>query len=715
MCHISRSLAALAIAVLPAASLVVAVAGHQQPAFRATTRIVEVDAVVTGSDGRFIDDLTLADFEVTEDGRPQAIETLLLVAEGATTRPSRVFEGGPARVEPGPRVFVLVFDLEHLSPGSLKLLQPAAERFLDSGFRPGDVGGVVVEGAMAGGRLTSDREQLRRAIRAIKPRGDGRLRTLELREWPRLLNEFEAIRIVTNDTEVIRAAVLRACMDEPGLCDKGADPEPNVREKAARIVSAVRASAGRTLSTLGSLVTGLAAIEGAKTVVLLSEGFGTDETVAALERVIGLASRANARIYFVDGKGLNRTSGPGDITGPAVPDDPRPSPTAFPVAEDGPSGLASATGGFVVRNTNDFGSAFGQIGRDAGSYYVLGYRPLNEQFDGRYRRIQVSVKRKGLTVRARRGYLATPDAPVLARLTSGPAPGATGARSSGEAAALLELPPPLPGITDDLLRVGVAAGDLAAATPGATVPATAAAGAGREIRLRPDLGSRLAELGAEAASPTAETSPAPPDVLREARLGWERYEQGDVEGARERLSAAAASPAAPVWVHYTLGHAMLASWRPADAVISWELVRSRAPGFQPVYFDLADAYLQQNDLSKAVAVLRSAEDRWPIDVEVLNALGVVLARRGALDEAIHSFTRAAAVSPDDALAWYNLGRTYELRFHQSRRYASSSQTWVMNEDDRARAIANYERYLVKGGPFTSQAREALLRLGWKPK
>ncbi len=43
---------------------------------------------------------------------------------------------------------------------------------------------------------------------------------------------------------------------------------------------------------------------------------------------------------------------------------------------------------------------------DSRSYYVLGYRPSNSVADGTFRSITVKVKRPGIDVRARKGYVA---------------------------------------------------------------------------------------------------------------------------------------------------------------------------------------------------------------------------------------------------------------------------------------------------------------------
>ncbi len=146
----------------------------QQPTYRAGTTLVEVDAIVTDRDGRFVADLTPADFEVLEDGKPQQVETLYVVVNGharALPTPSAA-AAGPALAGSAPdtgRVFVLFFDLGHMWPNAVQRAQAAARGFLEQNFRPGDFGGVVGPAGMANNRLTSSREELLAAVDAISP------------------------------------------------------------------------------------------------------------------------------------------------------------------------------------------------------------------------------------------------------------------------------------------------------------------------------------------------------------------------------------------------------------------------------------------------------------------------------------------------------------------------------------------------------------------
>ena len=50
--------------------------------------------------------------------------------------------------------------------------------------------------------------------------------------------------------------------------------------------------------------------------------------------------------------------------------------------------------------------AFDEIAAELRSQYSLGYTPTNRAHDGKFRKIEIKVKRPGLRVQARRGYYA---------------------------------------------------------------------------------------------------------------------------------------------------------------------------------------------------------------------------------------------------------------------------------------------------------------------
>jgi Ca-activated chloride channel family protein len=89
----------------------------QEPVFRAAARTVAVYATVTDENARLIPDLTRDDFEIYDNGRPQAIT---------------LFESGVQ-----PITVVLMLDRSGSMVGNFKLVRAAAEQFV-SQLGPGD-------------------------------------------------------------------------------------------------------------------------------------------------------------------------------------------------------------------------------------------------------------------------------------------------------------------------------------------------------------------------------------------------------------------------------------------------------------------------------------------------------------------------------------------------------------------------------------------------
>jgi hypothetical protein len=80
---------------------------------------------------------------------------------------------------------------------------------------------------------------------------------------------------------------------------------------------------------------------------------------------------------------------------------------------------------------------------DNSSYYVLGYYPRNDKRDGRFRRIEVKVRREGVEVRTRKGY----TAPRGKAPTPTPTAGSPTDKTSPEVRQALDSPLPLPALT----------------------------------------------------------------------------------------------------------------------------------------------------------------------------------------------------------------------------------------------------------------------------
>jgi VWFA-related protein len=125
------------------------------------------------------------------------------------------------------------------------------------------------------------------------------------------------------------------------------------------------------------------------------------------KRTMGIAQRGNVNIYTADPGGLDgvrfymllRNRRTESFIIERIED----SANRF---RDFLKAIADQTGGHAFINTNEFTSRIEQMFRETGSFYLLGYRPQDQRTDGRFRRLQVQVNRRDVTVRARSGYYA---------------------------------------------------------------------------------------------------------------------------------------------------------------------------------------------------------------------------------------------------------------------------------------------------------------------
>ena len=373
-----------------------------QPTFRAQVDAIELDAFVTDAQGNPVIDLTADDFEILEGGRPQTIVTFSLVNIPIERSTQPLYS--PTAIEPdvftnrGPEGRLYVIALDEVAPDLALRARHVLRRFIETQFAANDVAAIVYVGrgnASHTQDFTSNRRLLLSAVdrfsggfgagggnpaapTLVQPGGssvdswEGRSRMRALRD----LVEFMA-----------------------GL--RG-------RRKALLYVT----------STIGDIFE-----------VLDYNGGSRSLTFDDFQAVVTAATRSNVAIYPIDPAGLSME---GDLSSEIGPLGAAGSePAAFPRGDSGAlertqslRALADATGAFALVNSNNFVNAFAQIVRENSTYYVLGYTTTNTRRDGKYRRVEVRVKRPGLQVRARNGYVAPrgrpPASPTVATKLSEP-------------------------------------------------------------------------------------------------------------------------------------------------------------------------------------------------------------------------------------------------------------------------------------------------------
>jgi VWFA-related protein len=349
-----------------------------QPIFRLTVSLVQLDAVVTDKGGRHVTTLGPDDFEVYQDGHPQRVVAVSYVetedtwvdTSGLDPLPVEARKPADAR-----RVVVVIVDDLRMSFESMYRARRGIASFLDRDFQPGDLGMIMTTSGAGISQLSYSPSVLKAAA--------SRLRYS-------LFN--------------VQAASALAPIDD--IVDTSAEQfiEQTFAESSIqRIVDAIAV---------------LREIPGRKSVVLVSEGFtvfgaGMDNAAIRdlLRRLVDRSNRAGVVIYGLDPRGLV-------VTGLTAADRVRGGGAGIMAArsaalresQDGLRYVANETGGFAVVNSNDLARGFGRIMADQRGYYLIGYQPeagtLHARSDLQYKRLKIKVKPKGLKIRTRSGFYA---------------------------------------------------------------------------------------------------------------------------------------------------------------------------------------------------------------------------------------------------------------------------------------------------------------------
>ncbi len=338
----------------------------QQPIFRTGVAIVRVDVSVTGRDDEAVADLQPSDFEIREDGVEQRVDSAQFVRidgtrtsntdESLEIRSTEHAELEAAREDV--RIFAIFLDDYHVekAPQITLRVRKALKEFVRQ-FGPNDLVAVMTPlTPLTHLRFTRSREDL--------------LAQME---------DFEGRR-----HQVFPA---KSALEEAQL--------------ASRNVWEIRG--GVTLSALEALVTYLGGLrEGRKSVLFVSQGPTMSRVDAAnedrLQRVLQAANRGNVTVHAFD---------------------PRPLGSVQVGGADVISRLTAETGGRAVVNSNEPGERLAQTIADASAYYLLGYTPTRTMSDdGKFHRIEVRVRRRGVRVLSRRGYWAPSDAEANPKPTS---------------------------------------------------------------------------------------------------------------------------------------------------------------------------------------------------------------------------------------------------------------------------------------------------------
>jgi VWFA-related protein len=359
------------VAWLAAGVLTLAAQQADIPVFRSTVDAIEIDAFVVDASGNPVTDLTVDDFELFEDGRPQEITSFTLVnipIERAVEAAHGIAPDVHTNERPEGRIYLIAVDE---IPGVLTpRLRLYLRRFIEQHFGDNDTAAIVYAGRGSSKDtqdFTSDRQMLLKSVDKLSGGFGG--------------SDLETNQLLSGERDFLLRQRMRNLR--------------SLTEFMARMH-------GRRKSILYvSTGLGMSVFE-----ALDYEGGVRSITLEDLHATITAATRGDVSIYPLDPSGI--TPG-GDITDQAVADPentvPEPSLTTIGNQQD-LRVLAETTGGFAITNSNSFDQAFTQIVKENSTYYVLGFTTTTPRTDGRFHKVQIRLKRPGLQVRSREGYLA---------------------------------------------------------------------------------------------------------------------------------------------------------------------------------------------------------------------------------------------------------------------------------------------------------------------
>jgi VWFA-related protein len=398
------------------------------PVFGVGVHVVAVPVFVTDKSGQAVPGLVASDFEIEDQGKKVPLVAFQAVDAEA---PTPAAEAGPLVQAAARRQFLFLFDLTFSTPTGIMRAREAAGRFVASALAPSDLAAAATFGQTGVQLLvgfTSDRAQLGRAIEEL-----GLVET-----QPRVR---DPLRIAYD---------LGAPLEGPGL---GSQPpagrqgemiehlKVQAQQMARGEQAYYRQRVDNFLGGFEELARALGSVQGRKQVVLLSGGFdsavlggaqgqeaaeasravtegrlwdvqsdrhfGDSEARDALDKLFRTLAGSDTVIHSVDVAGLAA----GGAVDEAVPG-------RLGQGRDTLAQFAANTGGRFVKDANDLEAGLAEVLAASRHYYVVAFEPLDpgKKLD-RLRKLKVRVRRDGLSVSHRAGYV-LPDpkrqAPLVA-------------------------------------------------------------------------------------------------------------------------------------------------------------------------------------------------------------------------------------------------------------------------------------------------------------
>ncbi len=429
---------------------------QRPPVFRGAANLVYVD-VYPKRDGQFVDGLAASNFQVFEDGKPQKVELFELIrfprgAPGQILRdPTSQEEGDQLAADPRHRVFVIYLDIYHVETRGSYLSGPSIVEFLREVIGPADVFTVLtplqyvsafvfsrrvetleseVRGNMYWGQQRpgmmahTPGEEFLQTCLPRAPATPSAAATKYRQDFGDLLVRIyrEDLLMTSLENLVHRLGALKderknVLFFSQGWVPQG--PRPELIKDINNLFPRIGVGPDGRLGT-GNRTSASDVPACDREVMRLS----SIDFRRRFEELLTDASRANVSFYPVDVGGESRYGSSGSIETLRT--------------------MAAATDGRAVLQlyNNDLMPGLRQIAEDLSAYYLLGYYSTNTSEDGHFRKIEVKIPQPGVSLTARRGYLAPSEEMRRAA-----------AAAAATAAAASAVPAPVTEALADLVRL----------------------------------------------------------------------------------------------------------------------------------------------------------------------------------------------------------------------------------------------------------------------
>jgi VWFA-related protein len=348
---------------IPGLVVLAAAAGHgagqapQTEPFRAAVDLIRLDFLALSPDGQPVTDLAAGDVTLKIDGRPRDIRSFQFVRLGSGSAPRTAM---PAKRLPPPfgtnalddsgRTIVIILETDSIRANVAQQATGAAAEFV-AGLSPRDRVGLVT--MPYGGILVEPTRDHERVLKTL----------------PTITGQ--------------------------------ASQQTTDSEKGCRTRS--------TLNALADHLSGLAQIEGPKTIIFISSGMllprrdapmsgppGPCEIRSVHYDEVGTAAvLSRASVYVVKPDDFVIDSAKNAFADPTA--------SRFRSSDDelaGIESLAGVTSGVLLRLTPSDRSAFARIARESAGYYLVGFEARPNERNGSPHRVEFNVARAGIRVKA---------------------------------------------------------------------------------------------------------------------------------------------------------------------------------------------------------------------------------------------------------------------------------------------------------------------------